>query len=111
MKQIAHLSLVYITHESLVNLLYEHLDAIVALFLASDEASYVNGTIVPMDGSVAHLRRSRLRGMGPGSGREVASADGEVRCGILAFRLLRNEKELAAIICTYLDRAPGEGAR
>ncbi len=50
MKQIAHLSLVYITHESLANLLYEHLEAIVALCLVSDEASYMNGTTVTMDG-------------------------------------------------------------
>jgi hypothetical protein len=28
MKQIAHISLVYITHESLVNTLYEYLEAI-----------------------------------------------------------------------------------
>jgi hypothetical protein len=28
MKQLAHLSLVYITHESLANLLYEHPEAI-----------------------------------------------------------------------------------
>lgn len=49
MKQIAHLSLVYIAHEALANLLYKYPEAMVALFLASDEASYINGDIVPVD--------------------------------------------------------------